>query len=106
MSAATEQISLYIYIKQRITSLTFIDLSYSVKCGCGLLWYKCSTHHLLQGGAATKRAREQCEAVNERGEELVRESCQNASGKCADEVTDDARDAYSLRVFNLNPVTG
>lgn len=87
-------------------NLTFTDLSYSVKCGCRLLWHKCSTHHLLQGGTATKGTREQSEAVNERGEELIRERCQNASRKCADEVTDNVGDTHCLRVFNLNPVRG
>lgn len=77
-------------------SLTFTDLGYSLKCGCSLLWHKCSTHHLLQGGAATKGTCEQSQTVNERGEEFVRERCQNASGKCADEVTDDAGDTHGL----------
>lgn len=84
-------------------SLTFTDLSYSVQCGCSLLRHKWSTHHLLQGGAATKGTCEQSEAVNERGEELVRKRCQNASRKRADEVTDNVGDTHRLRVFNLNP---
>lgn len=34
--------------------------------------YKRNTHDFLQGGAATKGTREKCEAVNKRGEELIR----------------------------------
>lgn len=62
-----------------------------------------ATHHLLQGGAASKRAGEECEAVDEGGEELAGQRRQDAPGEHGDQVGDDVGDAHRLRILDLDP---
>lgn len=61
------------------------------------------THHLLQGGAASKGAGEQREAVDEGGEQVAGQRRQNAPGEHGDQVGNDIGDADRLRVLDLNP---
>lgn len=48
-----------------------------------------ATHHLLQGGAAAKRAGEEREAVDEGGEEVSGQRRQGASREHGDHIGDD-----------------
>lgn len=67
---------------------------------------ECNADHFLQGGAASKRAGEEGETVDEGGEELAGQGSQDDTGKCADQVGDDVRDTYCLRVLDLYPGGG
>lgn len=60
------------------------------------------THHLLQSGAASERAGEQSEAVDEGGEEVAGQRHQSTSREHGDQIGDDIGDAHRLGVFDLN----
>lgn len=54
------------------------------------------THHLLQGGAASKGAGEQCQAVDEGSEQITGQRRQNAPREHGDQVGNDIGDADRL----------
>lgn len=66
---------------------------------------ECNADHFLQGGAASEGAGEEGETVDEGGEELAGQGGQDDTGESADQVGDDVRDTYCLRVLHLYPGT-